>query len=125
MQCPDTASDVPVQVRPGVCGYKFSVPVDSAGTTLSWTMSDDKAAAELAVQQVLADPARHLAVKTDKMNDLLNNVVPYFRCSDADVVRVYYYLWALHLMYYTVGDAGMQTWPHTQSAVNNFLGMHR
>ena len=28
-------------------------------------------------------------------------------------------------MYFTRGDSGMQTMPHTQSAVNNFLGMHR
>ena len=34
-------------------------------------------------------------------------------------------MWSLHLMYYTEGDAGMQTWPHTQTAVNNFLRLHR
>ena len=28
-------------------------------------------------------------------------------------------------MYYTQGDQGMQVLPHTQTAVNNFLGMHR
>ena len=25
----------------GVCGYTFYVAVDSAGTTISWTMADD------------------------------------------------------------------------------------
>ena len=68
---------------------------------------------------------RHMMDKTDKMNNLLNNVIPYFRCSDPEVVRVYYYLWALHLVYYTEGSSGLQTWAHTQSAVNNFLGLHR
>jgi hypothetical protein len=28
-------------------------------------------------------------------------------------------------MYYTQGDKGMQMQPHSQTAVNNFLGMHR
>ena len=34
------------------------------------------------------------------MNDMLNNLVPYFRCSDDDIVKVYYFLWSLQLMYY-------------------------
>ena len=59
------------------------------------------------------------------MNSLLNEVVPYFRCSDDEIVKIYYFLWSLHLMYYTQGGRGMQTIPHTQTAVNNFLGMHR
>ena len=78
-----------------------------------------------AVQEVLENPAQHLTDKTNKMNDLLNNIVPYFRCSDEDIVKIYYYLWSIHLMYYTQGDQGMQVLPHTQTAVNNFLGMHR
>ena len=51
--------------------------------------------------------------------------MPYFRCSDNDVVKIYYYLWSIYLMYFTVGDSGMELHPHTQSAVHNFLGMHR
>ena len=38
--------------------------------------------------------------KTNKMNDMLNNLVPYFRCSDEDIVKIYYFLWSLQLMYY-------------------------
>ena len=34
------------------------------------------------------------------MNDMLNNLIPYFRCSDDDIVKVYYFLWSLQLMYY-------------------------
>ena len=113
------------EVRPGVCGYTFTLPLDTEGTTLSWTMLDEQTSAVDAVQQVLADPSGYMEAKTSKMNGLLNNVVPYFRCSDDDIVNIYYYLWSLHLMYYTQGDAGMQTFAHTQTAVNNFLGLHR
>ena len=56
------------------------------------------------------------------MNNLLNNEVPYFRCSDDDIVKVYYYLWALDLMYYTYIGKGQERFPHVQTAVNNFLG---
>lgn len=108
-----------------VCGYTFYVPVDSKGTTISWTMDDDYSKALAAVRQTQGDPAGQLAAKTAKMNGLLNNVVPYFRCSDDAVVKIYYYLWSLYLMYFTQGDKGMQVIPHTQTAVNNFLGMHR
>ena len=55
-----------------------------------------------------------LAAKTTKMNDLLNDVAPYFRCSDDSIVKVYYFLWSLYLMYFTRGDRGMQVIPHTQ-----------
>ena len=113
------------EVGPGVCGYTFTLPLDTTGTSLSWTMADDKISAINAVQDVLAGPEEHMEVKTHTMNDLLNNVVPYFRCSDDEIVKIYYFLWSLHLMYYTQGDAGMQMFPHTQTAVNNFLGMHR
>ena len=113
------------EVRPGVCGYTFTLPLDAEGTTLSWTMLDDQNSAVDAVQEVLADPSGCMEAKTSKMNGLLNNVVPYFRCSDDDIVKIYYYLWSLHLMYYTQGESGMQMFPHTQTAVNNFLGLHR
>jgi hypothetical protein len=113
------------EVSPGVCGYTFQVKVDSAGTVLSWTMHDDYQAALKAVREVLAGSEKYMTAKTAKMNGVLNNVVPYFRCSDNDMVKVYYFLWSIYLMYFTQGDQGMQTIPHTQSAVNNFLGMHR
>ena len=97
-----------------VCGYTFFLPVDSAGTTISWAMHDDASQALAAVKAVLANPSSMLAAKTTKMNDLLNDVAPYFRCSDDSVVKVYYFLWSLYLMYFTRGDRGMQVIPHTQ-----------
>ena len=113
------------EVAPGVCGYNFTLPLDKEGTTLSWTMDDDPDSAVGAVQDLLARREEEMQLKTETMNSLLNEVVPYFRCSDDEIVKIYYFLWSLHLMYYTQGDRGMQTIPHTQTAVNNFLGMHR
>ena len=78
-----------------------------------------------AVEEVLAAPSRFLQEKTDKMNDQLNNLVPYFRCSDEDVVKVYYFLWSLQLLYHKDPGAGMRALATTQTAVNNFLGLHR
>ena len=30
------------ELGPGVCGYTFPLPLDTAGVTLAWTMADDK-----------------------------------------------------------------------------------
>ena len=58
------------------------------------------------------------------MNKLLNEQIPYFRCSDQAVVETYYYLWAIYFMYFIdVGDGYME-YPHTQTAINNFMGLH-
>ena len=106
--------------------YSFTVPCDSGGVSLVWAMNDDAATAISEAQAVLAAPQTELQAKTDYMNDLLNNQVPYFRCSDEDIVAVYYYLWALYLMYYIdLSDDQGEYFAHTQSAVNNFLGLHR
>jgi|MEHZ01.6.fsa_nt_MEHZ011625278.1_3 hypothetical protein len=105
--------------------YSFTVPCDSNGLSLVWSMNDDGATAIAEAQSVLADSSAALQAKTDHMNDLLNNQIPYFRCSDNDIVQIYYYLWAIYLMYYIDVDEGFEQYPHTQSAVNNFLGAHR
>ena len=89
------------EVSEGVCGYTFTLQLDSEPTTLAWTMRDSLQEATSAVEDLLEDPTSHVATKTKKLNDQLNNIVPYFRCSDQDVVKVYYYLWSLHLLYYT------------------------
>ena len=111
--------------REGACAYTFTLPLDSQSTTLSWAMHDEFSVALEKVQDVLGAPPAHMQAKTDYMNGLFNDIVPYFRCSDPDIVKVYYFLWAVNLMYYTHGDRGMEIHPHTQSAVHNFLGMHR
>ena len=105
--------------------YSFQVPCDSRGVAITWAMDDEYAKALAASQSVLADYRGALSAKTKTMNDLLNYQIPYFRCSDQDIVKVYYYLWALYLMYYIDVQQGWEMYPHTQTAVNNFLGMHR
>ena len=40
------------------------------------------------------------------------------------MVNVYYFLYSLQLMLYTHVGKGQEVYPHTQSAVNNFLGLH-
>ena len=89
------------EVSEGVCGYTYTLELDSEPTTLAWTMRDSLPEATSAVEDLLEDPTSQMATKTQKLNDQLNNIVPYFRCSDRDVVKVYYYLWSLHLLYYT------------------------
>ena len=116
--------------RQGVCAYTFTMQLDgtsTGGVTLAYTMrkASEYAEASQAVQELVADPAAHRQAKTDKMNRLLGEVVPYFRCSDRDIVKVYYYLWSVYLMLYIDVGEGLEVYPHTQSAANNFLGMHR
>ena len=107
------------------CHYSFEVPCDRQGTAIGWAMHDDYEQAKDDARAVLADARAALAAKTKAMNDLLNRQVPYFRCSDQELVEVYYFLWSIYLMYYIDVQEGWETHPHTQTAVNNFLGMHR
>ena len=109
----------------GVQHYSFKVPCDQNGTAVGWAMHDDPLTAVTNVQKAIKDRARMLKQKTLEMNRLLNEEVPWFRCPDKRFVDTYYYLWALYLMYYIdVGEEWEQE-SHTQTAVNNFLGMHR
>ena len=66
-----------------------------------------------------------MVAKTREMNRQLNEEIPWFRCSDRKFEDIYYYLWSLYLMYYIDVQKGWEMEPHTQTAVNNFLGMHR
>jgi len=109
----------------GQCSYSFETTCDDQGTTIVWAMDDEYSAAQEAVREVLYDVPGSLLAKTKAMNDLLNYQIPYFRCSDQEIVDIYYYLWAIHLMYYIDVQQGWEMYPHTQTAVNNFLGMHR
>ncbi|NNC87471.1 MAG: hypothetical protein HKN82_03300 [Akkermansiaceae bacterium] len=109
----------------GVQHYTFSVPCDREGTAVAWAMHDEEPAALEAVEDIIRNHGPMLAAKTDEMNRQLNEEIPWFRCPDRKFVDIYYYLWALYLMYYIeVGD-GWERENHTQTAVNNFLGMHR
>lgn len=119
--------------------YEFEVSCDHEGVALVWAMHDQhrqalrKAMSVLGRDRVtLVDgyPVTHLAegwmtAKTREMNRQLSEEIPYFRCSDQKLEDIYYYLWSLYLMYYIDVQRGMEMEPHTQTAVNNFLGMHR
>ena len=43
-----------------------------------------------------------------------------FDVLDQDIVDIYYYLWALQMMYMIDIGEGFKTHPHTQTAVHNF-----
>jgi len=74
------------ETEPGFCTYSFVFDVDQNGTTLSWAMHDEHDIALNSVKQVVNNSLVHLVAKTKKMNDILNDEVPYFRCSDDDIV---------------------------------------
>jgi hypothetical protein len=72
----------------GIWEYKFQLVVDINSTTLSWTQKDDYIIAINNIQEILSDSRLHLDAKTEKMNNMLNDEIPYFRCSDEDIVKV-------------------------------------
>ena len=109
----------------GVQHYEFEVPCDGNGVVVSWAMHDDPGLALAAARSIIADHRVMLLAKTAELNRQLNEEVPWFRCPDRKFVDVYYYLWALYLMYYIEVGKGWEQEPHTQTAVNNFLGIHR
>ncbi len=107
--------------------YEFRVACDSDGVELMWTMDDDYAAGLARIDEVRGNAEKKKLDKTEHINAQLNYQIPYFRCPDEQVNEIYYYLYALHIMYYRdVSDTG--GWldhPHVQTAVNNFMGPHR
>jgi hypothetical protein len=105
--------------------YFFEVPCDPKGATISWAMNDDPQKALQAAREIIAKDRQMMAAKTGDMNRQLNDEIPQFRCSDPKFEEIYYYLWALYLMYYIDVQEGWEMENHTQTAVNNFLGIHR
>lgn len=105
--------------------YAFTVPCDSKGVAVVWSMHDDKDAALKNAADLLANAGAELAAKTKEMNYQLTQEIPWFRCSDKRVEDIYYYLWSIYMMYYIDVQKGWEMENHTQTAVNNFLGMHR
>ena len=108
-----------------VVHYTFSVPCDERGTTVVWAMHDNRRKALKDADDLLRYTDSALTAKTKEMNRQLNEEVPYFRCSEEKFVEIYYYLWSIYLMYYIDIQEGWEMENHTQTAVNNFLGMHR
>jgi hypothetical protein len=109
----------------GEMQYEFEVTCDSKPVVLVWAMHDDYRPALRNAMAVLREPRQMMVAKTREMNRQLNEEIPWFRCSDRKFEDIYYYLWSLYLMYTIDVQKGWEVEPHTQTAVNNFLGMHR
>jgi hypothetical protein len=109
----------------GVWKYSYEIPCDSQGTTVSWSMHDDQNIAKNTGRETSLLAPALLEEKTAEMNNILAQEIPQFRCSDSKFEDIYYYLWSLHMMYYINVQKGWEMENHTQSAVNNFLGIHR
>ena len=122
---PVTESLVTEKDDRGVQLYTFKIPCDGEGATVSWAMADEPEVALKSARDIIENAGPWLVAKTTEMNRLMNEEVPYFRCPDEKFVDIYYYLWALYLMYYIEVGEGWEMESHTQSAVNNFLGIHR
>jgi len=124
------SSDRPLQsysqkaIDIGEYSYTFRLEVDSKGTTLSWTMNDEYSIALQDIQDVISQSITHMTKKTNHINELLNYNIPFFRSEDDDIVKIYYYLWSLYLMYFRYVGKGQEVHWHTQTAVKNFLGLH-
>lgn len=113
------------QGEKGEWQYEFEIPCDSDGVALVWAMHDEGEQALKKAMAVVEERRGMMTAKSQEMNRQLNEEVPYFRCSDPKIEDIYYYLWSLYLMYYIDVQQGWEMEPHTQTAVNNFLGMHR
>ena len=111
--------------KQGQMQYEFELNCDSRPVTIVWAMHDDYQHALEHALDVLRDPRQALLAKTREMNRQLNEEIPSFRCSDSKFEEIYYYLWSLYLMYDIDVQHGWEREAHTQTAVNNFLGMHR
>ena len=109
----------------GQQNYSFPFHVSSNSLSLVWAMDDEYSEALVDINNLLSDPELAKSNKTVYINDILNQQIPYFRCSDQNIVDIYYYLWALQIMYMIDLDEGFEQYPHTQTAVHNFLGLHR
>ena len=103
--------------------FRLKIPAGQP-VTLTYAVADAYEDALAATKQVLEDPAGQREKKTTYINDLLNEQIPYFRCSDEMAVKTYYYLWALYFMYFRDIGEGYLKYPHTQTAINNFMGLH-
>ena len=109
----------------GNLAYSFRLKLPAGKpVTLTLAIADEYADALSRAQAVSQDVAPVMAEKTEWLNDLLNEQIPYFRCSDEMAVKTYYYLWALNFMYFRDIGEGWLKYPHTQTAVNNFMGLH-
>ncbi|MCH2175157.1 MAG: PA14 domain-containing protein [Lentisphaeria bacterium] len=103
--------------------FEINIPANTP-VVLTYAANDDANVAYTNTADVLKNANAALTAKTKYINDLLNFEIPYFRSSDEMANKVYYYLWALYFMYFRDTGEGWLKYPHTQTAINNFMGLH-
>lgn len=105
--------------------YKYSFDVEAGDKfSMTYSMDDDYKKALRESESIIRNPQKALDAKTLTVNTWLSTGIPRFRCSDEMTVKTYYYLWALYYMYTTDIGIGYESYPHTQTAINNFMGLH-
>lgn len=105
--------------------YSFTLNIaPNEAVTLTYGMGDNFEEIKSNTEKILKNPISVRNEKSKYINDLLNKQIPYFRCSDDLTVKTYYYLWSLYFMYFTDIGEGFESYPHTQTAINNFMGLH-
>ena len=104
--------------------FDFTIDCDSLGAAIFYSIGDNYGEVISNIKSVRGNVEKALSYKTNYMNQLLNNQIPYFRCSDQSIVDIYYYLWAIYFMYFIDVGEGYMEYPHTQTAINNFMGLH-
>ena len=113
------------RLKKGNMGYSFRLKIPAGKpVVLALAVSDDAKDAGARVENEAANACRSNIEKMEWINDLLNEQIPYFRCSDEMAVQTYYYLWSLYFLYFRDIEEGWLKYPHTQTAVNNFMGLH-
>jgi len=109
----------------GNIGYKFSIDVvPNEKAILSYAVNEESKEAIERIQKEHKNIETPLLAKTDFMNTVLNEQIPYFRSSDELFNKTYYFLWSIYFMYFTDLKEGYEQYPHTQTAINNFMGLH-
>lgn len=103
--------------------YSFWLECGDKPLVLAYAAGNERDDVTARVRRTIQFAQREMDAKTSQMNRLLNEQIPYFRCSDKSVVDTYYYLWALYFMYFRDGGGEWSLDPHTSTAINNYRSL--
>ncbi len=113
------------KLKEGNLAYKFSIDIPvNEPVILSYAVHEQATNAINRIKSEHKNIIKMRDAKTAFMNSVLNEQIPYFRCSDELVNQTYYFLWSIYFMYFTDLKEGWENYPHTQTAINNFMGLH-
>lgn len=113
------------ELSTGNVGYKFSIDVGiNEQAVLSYAVNEEANEALGRIKGEHKNIKKSVLAKTEFMNKVLNEQIPYFRSSDEMFNKTYYFLWSLYFMYFTDLKEGYEQYTHTQTAINNFMGLH-